>query len=199
MFKSEVTKLNKVVFPEFKNERIYMQKFYKDQGLPKHLKHWQPTVDCMLESIDTDSPIFLMVDQQVVKPNTTHRRPGPHIDGYWIEEIQAHGGGGSGTHSYSPRPGNWQDTPTRWNHGQFDVPESILLASDVSGCIGYLGEWKGNLKEGGDCTDIDLTNLTKITLEENFCYKGNVTFIHESIVIPQEIPRTLVRLNLKNA
>lgn len=40
MFKSEVTKLNKVVFPEFNNERIYMQKFYKNEGLPKHLRHW---------------------------------------------------------------------------------------------------------------------------------------------------------------
>lgn len=41
MFTSEVTKLNKVVFPEFNNERIYMQKFYKQKGLPSNLEHWQ--------------------------------------------------------------------------------------------------------------------------------------------------------------
>ena len=200
MFTSQVTKLNKVVFPEFNNERIYMQKFYKQKGLPNHLKHWQPTVDSMLENIETDSPIFLMIDQQVVKSNTTHRRPGPHIDGYWIEHLNAHGGNDiPGTHSFNPnpKPSGW-NIPSSWNHASFEKPESILLASDIAGCVGYVGNWEGNLKEGGDCTDIDLTNLQKILLEENYCYKGNVTFIHESIPILNETPRTLVRLNLKN-
>lgn len=212
MFKSEVTKLNKVVFPEFNNERIYMQKFYKNEGLPKHLRHWQPTIDCMLETIETDDPIYLMVDQKIVTPNTTHRRAGPHIDGYWIEGLQAHGSNTTNTHSFRGHSfgggghvfkGHSYQQPDKSTHlshlsPNFDVPESILLASDVAGCIGYVGEWKGNLKEGGDCSDINLSNLEKIILEENFCYKGNVTFIHESIIIPQEIPRTLVRLNLKN-
>lgn len=94
-------------FPAFTGERVYMQKFHMQEGLPSHLARWQDTVDTMLEGVDTDNPIFIMIDQGIVKPNTLHRRGGIHIDGYWIEGISAHGGGVSDesrSHSGVPDP-----------------------------------------------------------------------------------------------
>lgn len=75
-------------FPAFNGERHHMRAFFQDGGLPGDLKHWQPTVDTMLDGIRTDAPIYLMVDQSVVKAGTTHRRPRMHLDGYWVPELQ---------------------------------------------------------------------------------------------------------------
>lgn len=85
MFTSKCELLGDVTFPEFTGERIYMKKFYKNKGLPNEYKRWQPTIDQMLDKIDIDEPIYLMVDQGIVQPNTAHRREGVHIDGYWID------------------------------------------------------------------------------------------------------------------
>ena len=87
---SLIREIGPVPFPEFNRERHYMVPFLKREGLPQHLQHWQPTVDAMLVDIETDSPIYLMVDQGVVKANVSHRRPGMHIDGSRIPGIQAH-------------------------------------------------------------------------------------------------------------
>lgn len=115
MFNSSVSNVGSITFPKFKPERIYMQKFFKKSGLPKEYRHWQDTVDQMLEKVDTDQPIYLMVDSAHVKANTRHRREGLHIDGYWIDRdfYQFHGGsshgGGGSSHSGSDRPDIYRD------------------------------------------------------------------------------------------
>lgn len=207
MYVSEVQPLNSVTFPEFTGERVYMEKFYKQDGLPSHLSRWQNTVDQMLDTVDTDQPIFIMIDQGIVKPNTSHRRPGPHIDGYWIEELQAHGGSSGGhrmptshhsvNHHRQPNVGGWQTGGSNWKTMGFIDPESIILASDVVGCKAYVGQWEGEIGEGGDLSHLNLEDLLNFSMESNVAYKGNVTFIHESVPLPVETQRTLVRLNLK--
>ena len=204
MYVSEVQPLNSVTFPEFTGERVYMEKFYKQDGLPSHLSRWQNTVDQMLDTVDTDQPIFIMIDQGIVKPNTSHRRPGPHIDGYWIEELKAHGGSQhkfNSIHKFDNRhvlhQGGWSTGPGSWKHVDFSQPESIILASDVVGCKAYTGQWEGDIGEGGDLSHLDLTDLLNFSMHSHVVYKGNVTFIHESIPLQNETQRTLVRLNLK--
>ncbi len=89
---SYVEKRNTVTFPSFNNERVYMLPFYKKNGLPENLKHWQKTIDMMLDEVETEEVIYLMIDQSYVKANSYHRRPGVHIDGYWNPELNGHGG-----------------------------------------------------------------------------------------------------------
>ncbi len=89
---SYVEQRNNVVFPSFNNERVYMLPFYKKNGLPSNLKHWQKTIDMMLENVETEDVIYLMIDQGYVKGNSYHRRPGVHIDGYWNPSLNGHGG-----------------------------------------------------------------------------------------------------------
>lgn len=101
-------------WPEHQGDRIYMLPFFKEAGLPDSAKRWSGVVDEMLDGIETDLPIYLMVDQAFVLAGKFHRRPGVHIDGYWggkWQHVSAHGPTNgvvpphhkpSGSHSYIP-------------------------------------------------------------------------------------------------
>lgn len=184
---SRVVEMGRVEFPEFLGERIYMREFRLETGLPADLKRWQPTVDQMLVGVDTDEPIYLMVDQGMVKANTSHRRPGAHIDGYWIAAKQRHGGGGG-------HAGRW-DRPS-WNSCDFDKAEGLILASDFCACRALVGEFEGSPGEGGDCSMLDLSQLAEVKLLAGIAYAGNVTMVHESLPVACDTARTLVRLSV---
>lgn len=198
MLRSECSKLNDVQFPEFMGDRCFMVKFYKDSGLPEKLGRFQETVDMMLKNVNTiingvSQPIFLTIDEGIVKKGNTHRNGGVHIDGYWNEDMHCWGGGGwGGTPSSGWGTSGWKVK------GNFLVPESIILASSVSASRGYIGEYENNIGDKGDCTHLDLSGLDCFLMEENRAYRGNVTFLHESLPVLFDTERTLVRLNIKN-
>jgi hypothetical protein len=295
MLQSVVQKVGPVDFPAFAAERIYMREFRLETGLPEDLKHWQQTVDQMLVGVDTDSPIYLMVDQKFISASETHRRPGLHIDGYWNpagmwddqkpwnavsekmqafnwpsqgpdgiyrwpdgtpmvpqpkpEGLSAHGGLGRGSHgprggvvrdghgyiseeeyqrrqleeyerrqrqidegkphknkreNYDTRnpsknaSGRWQNPTPNWVFDPRDRPEAIILASDISASRALLGEWDGLILPGGDVAHLDFSHMQSVTLEANTAYAGNVTFVHESLPVPHDCYRTVVRLNVPN-
>lgn len=195
--------LGTVAFPAFMAERVYMHEFRKESGLPVNLQRWQPTVDAMLEQVDTDGPIYLMVDQKQLNSGDLHRRSGVHIDGYWHPAIQAHGGGQNPfapSHGPAPRhsgistKGRWDNN--NWAHADFSEPEGILLASDIQACRAFKGSYTGMPKEGGDYSHLDLSQLEEVILEPGRVYAGNVNMLHETLPVSQACTRTLVRLNV---
>jgi hypothetical protein len=186
---SRVTEIGKVEFPSFLAERIYMREFRLETGLPSDLSRWQETVNQMLVGVDTDGPIYLMVDQGVVRANASHRRPGAHIDGYWIAAKGRHGGGGG-------HAGKWQNPSPGWSQCDFSAPEALILASDVSASRALIGEFYEMPGEGGDCSMMDLSQLSEVRLLAGVAYAGNVTMIHESLPVPMDTARTLVRLSV---
>lgn len=189
---SYLKEIGPVSFPEWTGERHYMIPFHQLTGLPWRLRHYQPTVDQMLVGVVSVSEIYLMVDESFVEAGKTQRRPGPHIDGNWIAPLGKHGGtGGHGKH----RPGFW-DLPGGWGKPGAFAPEGIILASSVAGCDALLGEYEGEIGEGGDCSRLDLSALERVRLEAGRAYAGNVTMVHESVPIPFNCKRTLVRLNV---
>lgn len=248
---SYVEKRSNVSFPEFKNEKVYMVPFYKKEGLPFNLKHWQKTVDAMLEGVETENVIYLMVDQGIVRANTFHRRPGVHIDGYWNPNFNGHGGhriemeGSHGGHKitmsgHSHNTGSHSVTNdiSKTNNGNHVVnsgvhiitpenigehqhisndgghivrpkkkmdtsinywePEGLILASNLTAARAWNGYYVGMPKEGGDCSHINLDNLEQVDMEQNYVYCGNVTMLHESLIIKEDTLRTVVRLNVPN-
>jgi hypothetical protein len=186
---SRVTQIGKVEFPAFLAERVYMREFRLETGLPSDLKRWQTTVDQMLAGIDTDEPIYLMIDQGVIKANTSHRRPGAHIDGYWIAAKQRHGGGGG-------HASRWDNPSPQWNTCDFSKPEALILASDFCASRALVGEFEGAPGEGGDCSMLDLSELSEVRLQAGIAYAGNVTMVHESLPVAKDTVRTLVRLSV---
>lgn len=226
MIQSIVTQRGAVRFPAFMAERIYMQEFTKKEGLPFGMSRWQGTVDAMLDGIETDGPIYLMVDQKIVEPNMTHRRGGIHIDGYWNPGKQAwdtpgpnwlyagghgHGGGhrtqpSGHSHGHIVEPRSGHRIPVRrgpssirpeHRFAESEWPaEAIILASDVSACRAFHGEFDGKVGEGGSCDHIDLSRTEEIRLDAGVCYAGNVTMLHESLPLEHGGVRTVVRLNV---
>lgn len=214
MFTSTVQARSLVTnWPSHINERIYMVPFMQSEGLPDEINRWQGVVDTMLEGIETDKPIYIMVDQGVVEHGKTHRRPGVHIDGYWCPDIFAHGGGHApsrglhypsrgghrsrGSHISAVRgAGGWDTSPPNWHTSSFQEDEAIILASDISAARAYSGQFSGHIGDGGDCSTINLDDLELIDMQANQVYAGNVTMLHESVPVQITTPRSLVRLNL---
>lgn len=202
MLNSIVQQRGAVTFPAHTGERVYMREFRKSTGLPAHLSRWQSTIDAMLDGVDTDGPIYLMIDQGVVKATSSHRRPGLHIDGYWNPAISAHGGGGrhSGTPSDEGRGGHGGGRhcsgADSWANADYRDLEGLILASDVSASRAMVGWFDGLPGEGGDCSHIDVSDMQDIRLAAGTCYAGNVTMLHESLPVAADCLRTLVRLNV---
>lgn len=173
MTKSTLIDRGLVMFPEWTGERIYMRAFRGP--LPFDLARWQPTVDMMMDGVETNAECFLMVDQTRVVAGASQRRPGVHCDGYWIAGQWRHGGG----HRHLP-----------------DRAESILLASDVSGCAAYVGEYDEEPGEGGDCDHVPLWGFEQVRLEPNRVYASSALSLHESVAVARDCERTLVRINV---
>lgn len=213
IYASIVDERGAVTFPEFTGERVYMEPFTQAAGLPVHLARWQNTVDQMLVGIEVDSPIYIMIDQTHVEAGRPQRRPGVHIDGYWLPEVRAHMGGGShvarsipnprreGYHSAGGHTGGGGHASSNfqamdWSLASFDAPEAIILATNVSSAQAYIGEYSGPIGDMGDCTGLTIEHMARRRMEANRAYAGNVCFLHESLPVEQDCDRTLVRLNV---
>ena len=176
---SIVQERGRVTFPPHIGERVYMREFYKQDGLPSDLHRWQTTVDAMLDGVDTDGPIYLMVDQGEVRAGKSQRRPGVHMDGYWNPVQQCH-----------------DVKPTHVHHATTWPSEGLILASTVTACRAFEGEWTGTAGAGGDCSHVDTSGMKEIVLGANRVYAGNVTMLHESLPVGSDCVRTVVRLNV---
>lgn len=172
-----------VTFPAFLVERIYMREFRRDSGLPADLQRWQQTVDAMLDGIDTDGPIYLMVDQNIVGAGQAHRRPGLHVDGYW-----------SAGRGHQGHRGAWNGDG--WVTCDFATPEATILASNIGASRALVGQFQGDPREDGDCSHLDISGLTEVALQADRVYAGNVTMLHESLPVHVTCMRTLVRLTV---
>lgn len=216
MTTSTVHQRGAVTFPAFTGERVYMREFTKAAGLPAGLLRWQETVDAMLDGIDARGPVYLMVDQLPVRAGSTHRRPGVHVDGYWHPALSCHGGGGGGhgsvpathgawpathrsvpfSHSWEPAPGGHGSVPTRHSHSGSHA-ETIIVATDVFGCVAFDGAYDAAPSKGGDCAHVDTAGMLRVGMAPGYAWAGHtLTMLHESIPVRRDCLRTVVRLNV---
>jgi hypothetical protein len=195
-FNSVVQQRGAVAFPEFTGERVYMREFRKADDLPFDLARWQPTVDAMLDGVTADGPLYLMIDQGVVRGGVSHRRPGVHIDGYWNPAVRTHGGTGGHIGKSAHGGGRHVSGADTWADSDYIEREGILLASSVQAARAFDGSFVGQPGVGGDCTHIDLSGLREIPMLSGYAYAGNVTMLHESVPMAFDCERTLVRINV---
>lgn len=206
MLNSRIAIGKHVPLAAYAGERVYMQPFMQKEGLPKNLTRWQNTVDAMLDGIETSLPIYLMIDQGIVEPNTYHRRGGLHVDGFWCaghghdrhNRISTHGGG------HGPSHGGGGHRPMKDRHDQSGKShlgsgnkETLLLVSNRVGCVGYEGTFEHPEWKMGDRSAIDVSKFKKVVFEPHRVYGGDtMSMLHESIPIGQKCERTVVRLNV---
>jgi hypothetical protein len=210
MMKSYIEARAIVPFPEVKGERVYMREFRPCVGLPADLRQWQPTVDAMMRGVETDGVAYLMVDQGFVRTGETLRRAGVHVDGYWMPEAGRHGhrsplgahGEPRPTHGTPQAPGHGTPPAGHGNPGRHglsaDRREAIILASDVTGCAAYMGDYRPEFGAGNDASAVDLSGLSRIEMTAGRAWLGNMAFLHESLPVPVDCYRTVVRLNVPN-
>lgn len=207
--KSYVEARAEVSFPDIKGDRVYMREFYPSRGLPIDLRRWQPTVDAMLQGVETDGVAYLMVDQGFVRAGGMLRRGGVHVDGYWMPEAGRHGhrsplgahGDPYQSHKAPPAPthGNPGGHGSPGKHGiSEDYREAIILASDVTGCAAYIGDYRPAFGAGNDASDVDLSSLSRVEMTAGRAWLGNMAFLHESLPMAADCYRTVVRLNVPN-
>jgi hypothetical protein len=85
-----------------------------------------------------------------------------------------------------------------WDGADFDYPEGLILASNVTGCaLGLDGVFEGPIGEGGDCSKISTgLDLSTVVMGAGVVYHGNVTMLHETLPAPFDCERTLIRINV---
>ena len=134
---------------------------------------------------------FLTLHGRTLAAGNTLRRPGPHTDGNYEPHKSSWktGGGGWKVGENGPAVG------TELHERQYNTTRGgIILASNVSACRGWVGEFDASPKVGGDCSHIQLGEGFK--LEKDQIYYGNNHFIHESIPVEFDCHRIFARITM---
>jgi hypothetical protein len=125
----------------------------------------------------------MTVDEKIVLPGMSQRRPKPHVDGCYIPELNRWGGGG-------------------WQHNCNDVGASeigrmaIIVAASVSGCRAWRGKFDGRPAPDGDLSHIDDKLGDGEVLPANVGYLLSPDCVHESIVFQRPTKRSFLRIAL---
>jgi hypothetical protein len=177
-----------IQMPEFCERKLYMHKTkMNDINFPPEFKDYEQTIDDVLKRVvDRGNVCYVTIDEKHIK-GETHRRGGIHCDFNWYEGEQKHGTGGS-----HKRTG-W-DVPDGWKFKDIEGG-GMLLVSNYEGCRVWGGEFDGEIGEGGDCSNIDVSNLKNEMMPSGFVYYLNALGIHESVFIDKDVNRSLIRIN----
>ena len=157
---------------------------------------FKAVADSMLKHLRIREGIgFLTVHGRFVAKSDTLRRGGAHTDGNYMNYVKGVPFKGYGNDN-GYKLG--QNGPLLTDQRHIDSYENekggIIMASTYSSCKGYVGNFRGSPKRGGDCTHINLHG--GFTLKPNTVYYGNNSFVHESLPIDKSTHRTLYRITL---
>ena len=143
VLRSTYADIGHIVLPAWKGRQKYMHTFnpvapVMAEGYEDYLE----PVKALCEAAEalTNHPIHeahMTVDEKIVQPGMSQRRPGAHVDGCFVPALQ------SWSH---PGPGSWA-------HYCNNLPldrMSIIVASSVPGCIVYDGNFEGQPASDGD-------------------------------------------------
>ena len=117
----------------------------------------------------TEGEAYLTIDESVIKPGMSQRRPGPHVDGCF--RGNSWGGGGSGG----------------WLHYCNDVGATeigrmaVIVAASVPGCRAWRGIFKGRPAKDGDLSHITDQLGKGEVLPANVGYLLSPSCVHESM------------------
>ena len=186
---SKVATLNKIKLPLYTGE-VSMVKFCLTSldGLPLEFHNLARD---MLKNIPVEGDGYFTIHGKKLKKGETLRRPGPHTDGNY-EPCSWGKGGGSGWKVGENGPA----IDTQYHKDSYlNINGGIILASNYEACIGWVGEFEGNINVGGDCSKFELNN-GKFSLDRDTVYYGNNHFIHESLPMEDDVHRVLARITL---
>ena len=181
---STYANLGPVTLPVWQGRQKYMHTF--DPQSPKMAEGFEDYLApvallCQATQGLTNSPIHeahMTVDEKIVQPGMSQRRPGAHVDGRWL-----------------PETCKWA-RPT-WAHHFNNVPVermSIIVTASVPGCIVYDGSFQGEPASDGDLEHIRDQLGPGYLLPANQGYLLSPDCVHESMVFDAPTKRTFLRI-----
>ena len=181
---STYANLGPVTLPVWQGRQKYMHTF--DPQSPKMGEGFEDYLApvallCQAAQDLTNSPIHeahMTVDEKVVQPGMSQRRPGAHVDGRWWPETSC-----------------WR--PPAWAHYCNNVPVermSIIVVASVPGCIVYDGNFQGEPASDGDLEHIRDQLGPGYLLPAYQGYLLSPDCVHESMVFDAPTKRTFLRI-----
>lgn len=124
----------------------------------------------------------MTVDEKIVEPGWSQRRPGPHVDGCFMPDKGRWGGGG------------WLHYCNNIGAGYKRMP--IIVAASVAGCRAWRGQFDGTPTEDGDLASIaDQLDAGEV-LPAGVGYLLSPDCVHESMRFSEPTQRTFLRIAL---
>ena len=187
MLESTYTELCEIELPEWQGRQKYMQSF--DPHNPVMAKGYEDYLDvarklCDAAGVQSDV-VHMTVDEKIVQPGMSQRRPGAHVDGCFMPE-QGHWG-----HTpHPPRPGLWAHY---CNHLPVERM-SVIVAASLPGCIVYEGQFEGQPKNDGDLEHIRDQFGEGRLLPANKGFLLSPDCVHESVIFDRPTKRSFLRI-----
>ncbi len=185
MLNSSYRRLCPVQLPPFAERQKYMHSF--DLATPKMAAGFEDylfpvTKLCRVAGAD-HGIAHMTVDEKIIYPGMSQRRPKPHVDGCFV-----------------PALGRWGNGPMpTWNHYCNNVPVArmpIIVAASVAGCRAWKGTFDGEPRNDGDLSHIADQLGEGEMLPANTGYLLSPDCVHESIVFHVPVWRTFLRIAL---
>lgn len=184
MLKSDYKKLCVVSLP-YAGRQMYMHSFdLSNPVMPVGYEDYLEPVKKLCEAAGATKGIAHMtVDEKVITPGMSQRRPKPHVDGCFMPERNNWGHGGG------------------WAHGCNNIPTGekfkrmpVIVAASEIGCRAWRGDFDTEPKSDGD--------LSHLVLGDGEVFGANVGYllspdcVHESMIQEKTIMRTFLRIAL---
>ena len=181
--KSEYRRLGPITLPDWSGRQMYMHTFDpRKPVMAEGFENYETVVATLCRRAGVIAgEVHMTVDEKVVQPGMSQRRPGAHLDGCYMKEMNAW-----------VLPG-----PPSWAHYCNNLPVermSIIVASSVAGCSVYPGEFQGEPKNDGDLEHIrgQLGEGTLVPANQGFLLSPDC--VHESMIFHQPTQRTFLRI-----
>lgn len=173
--------IGNIKFPKYNGRQHYMATTQGNSpSLPKHIREYEPIVKSLCERIGYKGVVHITVDEKQLLAGETQRKPHPHIDGRFMRDAEGNEGWGSG-----------------WNHYCNEIPferMSIAVASSVSRCKVFHGEFVGQPKSQGDCSHLSDQLGDGIIIPKNQWHLLSPDCVHESLPMEVDCKRSFIRV-----
>lgn len=178
-FKSDLKHLGTVQLPIFNGTRIMMMPFLLEDvtSIPGDIAQWRSFVASITAKAGAPrvGTAYLTIDEALVLPGETQRRPGLHVDGIGPDGKEGGWGGGGG-----------------WG------TNGMIVAASVAGCNVYAGDFQGYPGPNGDCSHLkdECNDKTTVLLDANQAYWLGPMTVHEVFPMKEATKRQFVRISM---
>jgi hypothetical protein len=219
MLNSDYKELCEITLP-YKGRQMYMHSF--DLSSPSMPKGYEDYLEIVIELCKSAEAFYgeahMTVDEKIVKAGMSQRRPKPHVDGCFVKDFIEY----IDEDGIEYKTMDWIHGPVpvrraHWSHSHINKYEkytpswlhycnniqtenisrmSVIVASSVSGCKAWKGNFEAQPTPCGDLSHIEDKLGEGEILTPDKGYLLSPDCIHESMIFNKDTQRTFLRIAL---